>query len=106
MATLQQMQQASANLKAARELDKTHGLYVNTIRFNGEMGIINSFGVVMVAQHPILREEMERQQAHWAAQYPNATVATEHMAEADVIAHFQATGRNFCNELARRSEGK
>ena len=56
-------------------------LNVNTIAFNGRKAVLNSY-----SDHPELRASMERQQAEFAARYPNATVKTERMPYADCVA--------------------
>jgi hypothetical protein len=73
-------------------------LFVNTISFNGEKAVINSY-----SGHPSLVEGMNSQRQEWAAMFPNAVVATEIMLESQVIALLaegakrrQGDGYSFC----------
>jgi hypothetical protein len=55
-------------------------LYVNTIEFDGRKAVINSY-----SDHPALVASMTGQQKRWASKYPNATIRTEEMSEADCM---------------------
>lgn len=79
-------------------------LNVNTIEFDGRKAVINSY-----SDHPELVENMNRQREAWAANYPNATVRTERMDEADVVALVRhgrensRPGSSYCWDIAYAS---
>lgn len=61
--------------------------YVNTLSFNGRKACINSYTKGYIDNNTGgLGDSMREQVAWFAGLFPNATVTTELMAEADVIA--------------------
>lgn len=79
-------------------------LYVNTIEFNGQKAVLNSYSPQFI---DILGAGMEAQRDEWAARYPNATVKTERMSEVDTMA-LVAAGRlgplrNWAYEIGQAS---
>lgn len=80
----------------------TGSLNVNTIEFNGQKAVINSY-----SEHPALVESMNKQLAAWTERYPNATVRMERMYEIEcmkLIAESDKThGRNHAYEIGLAS---
>ena len=77
--------------------------YVNTIEFDGLKAVINSY-----SDDPVVMEGMTEQQKRWASKYPNATVRTEEMSEADCV-ELVAAGevgplRNLAYEIGQASQ--
>lgn len=64
-------------------------LNVNTIEFDGHKAALNSY-----SDHPALVDSMNRQRENWAARFPNATVRTERMTEAECV-RLVAAGREL-----------
>ena len=61
-------------------------LYVNTIEFAGRKAVMNSYSVGYVDRNEGgLGDDMRRQAAEFAARFPNATVRTELLTEAETI---------------------
>lgn len=61
-------------------------LRVNTIEFNGEKAVINSYSF-----HPELDDNMNKQFASWCAMYPKAIVKNEEMPHSEVVAMVAAS---------------
>lgn len=80
----------------------TGSLNVNTIEFNGQKAVINSY-----SDHPLLVANMEKQLKQWQERYPNATVRTERMHEIEcmqlVAASDKGAGRNHAYEIGLAS---
>lgn len=78
-------------------------LNVNTIEFNGRKACINSY-----SDHPALTASMNQQRELFAARFPNATVKTERMSEADTRALVGDSdkNRNACWEIGNQSNGE
>lgn len=60
---------------------------VNTIEFNGRKACINSY-----SDHPLLVKDMTEQREKFAALYPNATVKTERLSDAETVTLVTASG--------------
>jgi hypothetical protein len=55
---------------------------VNTIEFNGDKAVINSYS----QGYAVLDDSCSKQLAEWSAACPNAIVRTEQMSETDCVA--------------------
>jgi hypothetical protein len=71
-------------------------LNVNTIEFNGQKAVINSF-----SDHPLLADDIKEQIAFFRAKFPNAIVKTERMHDAECIALVTAGNALVNNEPGR-----
>lgn len=60
-------------------------LFVNTISYDGEKAVINSYTIGYVLGYEQLCFDMVMQQMEWAAEYPNAVVQTETLPDHIVI---------------------